>query len=84
MYSQLYNRQFVAASEGGEGGSSGKKKGKKLGFYEDFMLGGVAAGISKTVAAPIERIKLLVQNQDEMIKQGRLDKPYGGVADCFR
>merc|ERR1711964_107981 len=47
------------------------------------MLAGVAAGVSKTVAAPIERIKLLVQNQDEMIKQGRLSEPYKGVADCF-
>merc|ERR1712233_149333 len=27
---------------------------------------------------------LLVQNQDEMIKQGRLDKPYNGVLDCTR
>jgi len=55
---------------------------KKLGFFENFMLAGVAAGVSKTVAAPIERVKLLVQNQDEMIKQGRLDKPYNGVMDC--
>jgi len=55
---------------------------KKLGFFENFMLAGVAAGVSKTVAAPIERVKLLVQNQDEMIKQGRLDKPYSGVMDC--
>merc|ERR1712112_299711 len=45
-------------------------------------LSGVAAGVSKTTAAPIERVKLLVQNQDEMIKQGRLDKPYNGVIDC--
>merc|ERR1711997_1174332 len=37
-----------------------------------------------TVAAPIERVKLLVQNQDEMIKQGRLDKPYTGVLDCTK
>ena len=42
---------------------------KKLGFAENFMLSGVAAGVSKTAAAPIERVKLLVQNQDEMIKQ---------------
>ena len=42
---------------------------KKLGFVENFMLSGVAAGVSKTAAAPIERVKLLVQNQDEMIKQ---------------
>jgi len=55
---------------------------KKLGFVENFMLAGVAAGVSKTFAAPIERVKLLVQNQDEMIKQGRLDKPYKGVIDC--
>merc|ERR1712119_114113 len=41
-------------------------------------------GVSKTVAAPIERVKLLVQNQDEMIKQGRLDKPYAGVLDCTK
>jgi len=57
---------------------------KKLGFAENFMLSGVAAGVSKTAAAPIERVKLLVQNQDEMIKQGRLDKPYTGVLDCTR
>merc|ERR1712088_422743 len=49
-----------------------------------FMLSGVAAGVSKTAAAPIERVKLLVQNQDEMIKQGRLDKPYNGVLDCTK
>merc|ERR1711981_645784 len=56
----------------------------KLNFFENFMLSGVAAGVSKTVAAPIERVKLLVQNQDEMIKQGRLDKPYEGVVDCCK
>merc|ERR1712008_128518 len=56
----------------------------KLGFMENFMLAGVAAGVSKTVAAPIERIKLLVQNQAEMIKQGRLDRPYAGIVDCTK
>lgn len=55
---------------------------KKLGFFENFMLSGVAAAVSKTAAAPIERVKLLVQNQTEMIKQGRLDRPYSGVIDC--
>merc|ERR1712142_804924 len=54
----------------------------ELGFFENFMLSGVAAGVSKTVAAPIERIKLLVQNQDEMIKQGILEKRHGGIVDC--
>ena len=37
-----------------------------------------------TAAAPIERVKLLIQNQDEMIKQGRLSEPYKGIGDCFR
>jgi solute carrier family 25 (adenine nucleotide translocator) protein 4/5/6/31 len=55
---------------------------KKLTFGESFLLSGAAAVISKTTAAPIERVKLLVQNQDEMIKQGKLDVPYKGVIDC--
>ncbi|XP_046544336.1 ADP,ATP carrier protein 1, mitochondrial-like [Haliotis rubra] len=54
----------------------------KLGFAENFALSGAAAVISKTAAAPIERVKLLVQNQDEMIKAGRLKEPYKGVIDC--
>ena len=57
-------------------------KTRKLGFAENFALSGVAAVISKTAAAPIERIKLLIQNQDEMLKTGRLKEPYKGVVDC--
>ena len=57
-------------------------KGEKLGFAENFMLSGVAAAVSKTAAAPIERVKLLVQNQGEMLKQGTLTEPYKGVLDC--
>jgi solute carrier family 25 (adenine nucleotide translocator) protein 4/5/6/31 len=57
---------------------------KKLNFFEEFMLSGVAAGVSKTAAAPIERVKLLVQNQDEMIKQGVLDRRYTGIVDCTK
>merc|ERR1712002_980236 len=59
-----------------------KMSNRKLGFAENFMLSGVAAAVSKTAAAPIERVKLLVQNQSEMLKQGILDKPYSGVVDC--
>ncbi|PHH60789.1 hypothetical protein CDD81_1140 [Ophiocordyceps australis] len=53
-------------------------------FMADFLMGGVAAAVSKTAAAPIERVKLLIQNQDEMIKSGRLARPYGGIIDCFK
>lgn len=58
------------------------EKKVKLHFVENFGLSGAAAIISKTAAAPIERVKLLVQNQDEMIKAGRLSTPYKGVIDC--
>jgi len=62
--------------------STHKKQGPKE-FLIDFTLGGVAAAVSKTVAAPIERVKLLIQNQDEMLKAGRLDRPYKGIVECF-
>ncbi|GKZ17995.1 hypothetical protein AbraIFM66951_001527 [Aspergillus brasiliensis] len=54
------------------------------GFVVDFLMGGVSAAVSKTAAAPIERIKLLIQNQDEMLRAGRLDRKYNGIVDCFR
>jgi len=62
--------------------SERKKVKSAKDFAIDFMVGGVSAGISKTAAAPIERIKLLVQNQGEMLKSGRLASPYKGIMDC--
>ncbi|QLG70380.1 hypothetical protein HG535_0A03190 [Zygotorulaspora mrakii] len=53
-------------------------------FLVDFLMGGVSAAVAKTVASPIERVKLLIQNQDEMIKQGSLDSKYKGIGDCFK
>jgi solute carrier family 25 (adenine nucleotide translocator) protein 4/5/6/31 len=51
-------------------------------FLMDFMLGGVSAAISKTATAPIERVKLILQNQASM-KSVTPDKEYKGIADCF-
>jgi solute carrier family 25 (adenine nucleotide translocator) protein 4/5/6/31 len=51
-------------------------------FIRDFMLGGVSAAISKTATAPIERVKLILQNQASM-KSVTPDKEYKGIADCF-
>jgi len=61
----------------------GGKEQSITNFVIDFGMGGVAAAVSKTAAAPIERVKLLIQNQDEMIKSGRLTTPYKGIVDCF-
>jgi solute carrier family 25 (adenine nucleotide translocator) protein 4/5/6/31 len=54
----------------------------KLQSWETFLLSGTAAVTSKTVAAPIERIKMVIQNQGEMIKTGRLAKAFTGIGDC--
>jgi len=56
----------------------------QLSFVENFLISGVAAGVAKTCTAPIERVKLNIQNQDEMMKAGRLDKPYTGIVDCAK
>lgn len=64
--------------------SEGGKYDKRLNWAENFALSGAAAVLSKTASAPIERVKLIIQNQDEMIKSGRLDRPYKGVTDCFK
>merc|ERR1719451_44889 len=60
------------------------KNAKALSPIENFGLSGAAAVISKTVAAPIERVKLMIQNQDEMLKSGALKQRYKGPVDCFR
>jgi len=62
----------------------GDRKNTVQAFAIDFAMGGVSAAVSKTAAAPIERVKLLIQNQDEMLKSGRLTVPYKGISDCFK
>ena len=49
-------------------------------FFLDLAAGGTAGGISKTVVAPIERVKLLLQTQhsNPRIKSGEI-APYTGV-----
>lgn len=46
-------------------------------FAKDFLAGGVAAAISKTAVAPIERVKLLLQVQ-HISKQIAEDQRYKG------
>jgi len=53
----------------------------KSNFLQDFILGGTAGAISKTISAPLERVKLLLQTQDS--NKQLAGKKYKGVADCF-
>jgi hypothetical protein len=59
--------QPAPKAEGGKGGSK---------FLMDFLLGGTAGAIAKTVAAPIERVKLLLQTQHNNPKLAA--RPYTG------
>lgn len=52
-------------------------------FVLDLAAGGVAGGISKTVVAPIERVKLLLQVQAAST-QIKPENQYKGIIDCFR
>ena len=55
---------------------------KKKNFLVDFMIGGVSAAVSKTLVAPIERVKLLLQVQDAN-PNIPADQRYNGIGDCF-
>lgn len=61
-----------------------QKKNDATTFAIEFLMGGVSAAVSKTLAAPIELVKLRLQNMDAMIKAGSLDHPYTGIADCTK
>jgi solute carrier family 25 (adenine nucleotide translocator) protein 4/5/6/31 len=63
------------------------KKQEKSGFSQlisDLFIGGSIGAIAKTVMAPVERIKLLMQTQDSNPKvlSGEV-KRYTSIADCF-
>jgi hypothetical protein len=50
----------------------------------DWMAGGIAAGVSKTAVAPIERVKLLLQTQDANPKIASGEVPrYSGVVNVL-
>ncbi|OTA34706.1 ADP,ATP carrier protein [Hortaea werneckii EXF-2000] len=74
----------MAAPQKGEVDQTKKSFMGMPGFVVDFLMGGVSAAVSKSAAAPIERVKLLIQNQDEMIRAGRLDRKYDGIGECFK
>jgi len=50
----------------------------------DFLAGGVSGAVSKTVTAPIERVKLIIQTQDSnpAIRSGEVPR-YTGIGNCF-
>ena len=51
-------------------------------FMLDFIAGGISAAVSKTVVAPLERVKIILQIQDAS-KFIPKDQQYKGMVDCF-
>merc|ERR1711959_268932 len=60
------------------------KGGSMTDFLIDFAAGGVSGAVSKTITAPIERVKLVIQTQDAnpKIKSGEVPR-YTGIGNCF-
>ena len=50
-------------------------------FMQDLLIGGSAGAISKTVCAPLERVKLLIQTAED--NPALRKRPYKGMTDCF-
>jgi len=61
------------------------KKSKIEQLVSDLLLGGSIGAVSKTVMAPVERVKLLMQTQDSNpdVLSGKVKK-YSSIADCFK
>jgi len=64
-------------------GSTKTPREQAIRFAQDLLAGGTAGGISKTLVAPIERVKLLLQVQDASDQIAK-DKKYKGIVDAFR
>jgi len=74
-------------SHGGEGkskGVGGVKKSKLEQLLSDLLIGGTIGAISKTIMAPVERVKLLMQTQDSNpeVLSGKVQR-YKSIGDCF-
>jgi solute carrier family 25 (adenine nucleotide translocator) protein 4/5/6/31 len=53
---------------------------KESNFLIDFLIAGISASVGKTITAPVERAKLLLQNQVSLQIAGG---PYKGTTDCL-
>jgi len=62
-----------------------KKQGGFVSMCSDIVLGGTIGAISKTIMAPVERVKLLLQTMDSNpdVVSGKVAR-YTGIGDCFK
>jgi len=62
-----------------------KKKSRLEQLMSDLLIGGSLGALSKTIMAPVERVKLLMQTQDSNpeVLSGKVQR-YSGIIDCFK
>ena len=51
-------------------------------FIRDLTIGGCSGAVIKTIPAPLERVKLLLQTQSSNLQLK--EKKYKGIGDCFK
>ncbi|GAB4831178.1 hypothetical protein Ancab_005185 [Ancistrocladus abbreviatus] len=73
--------QFSSPSPASSEGSSRRRTKTNPIFTQ--LLRGIVSCVPLTIVAPIERVQLLLQCQNEMIRSGRLASPYKGTMDCL-
>jgi solute carrier family 25 (adenine nucleotide translocator) protein 4/5/6/31 len=63
----------------------GEQKSLAMQLLTDLTIGGFVGAISKTVMAPVERVKLLLQTMDSNpdVISGKVER-YKGIGDCAR
>ena len=71
-------------TRGHTGTPSSKSKSKSGSFWLNFLTGGFAAVISKSICAPLERTKLILQTEamSSAMRKGQ-PQQYSGIVDCI-
>lgn len=77
------NAPTVAVSSTLDNKAVKETKDQVKSFLLDLAAGGTAGAVAKTITAPIERVKILLQLQDAST-QITQEKRYKGIVDCFR
>ncbi len=47
-----------------------------------ILVSGILSILTRSASAPFERVKLLLQCQNELLRSGRITQPYSGIVNC--
>lgn len=79
------NQSRNLGSNPGASNKDGSPQGRRVvSLAESFAIGGVASVIAVSATAPLDRVRILLQCNHEIVRSTRLLEPYRGVIDCTR